>query len=144
MDIREITTRYYVAPQIGAEDFETLKSQGFTCVICNRPDEEIPESHHAAAMEAAAKAAGLAFVINPLTHDTMTDDRLALQRSTLEGAEGKVLAYCASGTRSTVAWVLGHADSASADELLEAAAQGGYHLDALRGRIEFLASRKSD
>ena len=51
-------------------------------------------------MEKAAKDVGLDFVINPLTHDTMTDDRLALQRATLEGAEGKVLAYCAR-TRST-------------------------------------------
>jgi uncharacterized protein (TIGR01244 family) len=142
MDIREITTRYYVSPQIDAEDMSKLKTQGFTCVICNRPDEEIPASHHALAMERAAKDAGLEFVINPLTHDTMTDERLALQRATLEGAEGKVLAYCASGTRSTVAWVLGHADSASPDALLEAAAKGGYHLEALRGRIEFIAEQK--
>lgn len=142
MDIREITPRYYVAPQIDAEDLSKLKAQGFSCVICNRPDEEIPASHHAVAMEKAAKDAGLAFVINPLTHDTMTDDRLALQRATLEEAEGKVLAYCASGTRSTVAWVLGHADCEPADALLQAAAQGGYHLDALRGRIEFIASQK--
>ncbi len=142
MDIREITPRYYVAPQIDAKDLSELKAQGFTCVICNRPDEEVPPSHHAVAMEKAAKDAGLDFVINPLTHDTMTDDRLALQRATLEGAEGKVLAYCASGTRSTVAWVLGHADSEPADALLGAAAQGGYHLDALRGRIEFIASQK--
>lgn len=142
MDIREITARYYAAPQINPEDFETLKSEGFSCVICNRPDEEIPASHHASVMEQAARAAGLEFVINPLTHDTMTDERLALQRATLEGAEGKVLAYCASGTRSTVAWVLGHADSDTPDALLEAAAKGGYHLDALRGRIEFLASQK--
>lgn len=142
MDIREITPRYYVSPQIAAEDLSALKADGFTCVICNRPDEEIPASHHAVKLEQAAKEAGLAFVINPLTHDTMTDDRLALQRASLEGAEGKVLAYCASGTRSTVAWVLGHADCMDADTLLQSAAQGGYHLDALRGRLEFIASQK--
>ena len=41
MDIREITPRYYVAPQIDAKDLSELKAQGFTCVICNRPDEEV-------------------------------------------------------------------------------------------------------
>ena len=142
MDIREITPRYFVSPQIDPVDMTELKSQGFTCVICNRPDEEIPPSHYASVMQEAAKEAGLNFIVNPLTHDTMTDERLALQRAELEGSDGKVLAYCASGTRSTVAWVLGHADSVSADALLEAAAQGGYHLEALRGRIEFIASQK--
>jgi uncharacterized protein (TIGR01244 family) len=141
MDIRQITPRYFVAPQISVEDVSQLPALGFTCLICNRPDVEIPPSHQAAAMQAAAEAAGLTFVINPLTHDTMTEDRLSVQRQALEGSEGKVLAYCASGTRSTVAWVLGHADSVSADELLMAATQGGYQLEALRPRIDAIAAQ---
>lgn len=139
MDIREITPRYSVSPQISAEDIPAIVAAGFTCIICNRPDGENPPSHYASEIEAAAKAAGLAFVTNPLTHETMTADRLALQRGTLEGAEGKVLAYCASGTRSTVAWMLGHADTMDADTLIGAAAAGGYQLEALRPQLELLA-----
>lgn len=139
MDIRDITPNYSVSPQISAEDIPSIASAGFTCIICNRPDAENPPSHYAAELEQAAKAAGLEFIINPLTHDTMTPDRLSLQRQTLEGSEGKVLAYCASGTRSTVAWMLGHADTYSADQLLDAAAQGGYHLEALRPQLEMMA-----
>ena len=139
MDIGEITPRYYVAPQIDAKDLSELKAQGFTCVICNRPDEEVPPSHHAVAMEKAAKDAGLDFVINPLTHDTMTDDRLALQRATLEGAEGKVLAYCASGTRSTIVWALGQAGTMSSDEIVEAARAAGYQLDNIRPTLDAIA-----
>ncbi|UZD91678.1 TIGR01244 family sulfur transferase [Cognatishimia activa] len=139
MDIREITPRYSVSPQIAAEDIPEIVAAGYTCVICNRPDVEIPPSHHATVIEAAAKAAGLDFIVNPLTHETMTADRLQLQRQTLEGAEGKVLAYCASGTRSTVAWMFGHADTLDADTLLNAAAAGGYHLEALRPQLEYLS-----
>lgn len=139
MDIREITPRYSVSPQISAEDIPAIVAAGFTCVICNRPDGEIPASHHACVIEAAAKAAGLTFVVNPLTHETMTPDRLQLQRQSLEASEGKVLAYCASGTRSTVAWMFGHADALDADTLLDAAAAGGYQLEALRPQIEYLA-----
>lgn len=142
MDIREITPRYFVSPQISVEDLAKLKAQGFSCVICNRPDGEVPPTHQAEMMEQAANTAGLRFVVNPLTHDGMTDERLSLQRETLEDADGKVLAYCASGTRSTVAWVLGHADCQAAEDLLTAAAEAGYHLDALRGRIEFIAAQK--
>ena len=56
MDIREITPRYSVSPQISAEDIPAIVAAGFTCVICNRPDGEIPPSHHASVIEAAAKA----------------------------------------------------------------------------------------
>ncbi|GAA6207046.1 protein tyrosine phosphatase family protein [Cognatishimia sp. WU-CL00825] len=141
MDIRQITPRYAVSPQISVEDIPALIEAGFTCLLCNRPDVEIPPSHQAAAMQTAAEAAGLNFVINPLTHDTMTPERLAIQRNTLENSPGKVLAYCASGTRSTVAWILGHATDVSADDLLQAAANGGYQLEALRPQINYLASQ---
>lgn len=144
MDIREITPRYCVSPQISVEDIPSLVELGFTSLICNRPDVEIPPSHQAAAMQAAAEAAGLTFVINPLTHDSMTEDRLGLQRQVLDQSSGKVLAYCASGTRSTVAWILGHAGSIPVDELFLAAAQGGYQLDALRPQVEFLAQQSDN
>ena len=80
MELRQVTPRYFVSPQISPEDVATLKDAGFTHVICNRPDEEIPASHHADVIGAAAEAAGLIFVVNPLTHQTMTPDRMALQR----------------------------------------------------------------
>lgn len=139
MDIREITPRYCVSPQISVEDIQILADLGFTTVICNRPDQEIPADLHACEMQQAAEAAGVTFVINPLTHDTMTPDRLGLQLQALEHCSGKTLAYCASGTRSTVAWVLGHAGMVPADDLFMAAAQGGYDLEALRPQVEYLA-----
>ncbi|TKZ21339.1 TIGR01244 family phosphatase [Shimia litoralis] len=140
MDIRQITPRYFVSPQISAEDIPAVVAAGISTVICNRPDAEIPPSHHALALKATAEAAGLTFVVNPLTHDTMTPDRLALQRDTLEQSDGKVLAYCASGTRSTVAWCLGHAKSIPVDDILGAAQSGGYALDALRPTLEQIAA----
>ena len=140
MDIRQITPRYFVSPQISAEDIPAVVAAGISTVICNRPDAEIPPSHHALALKATAEAAGLSFVVNPLTHDTMTPYRLALQRDTLEQSDGKVLAYCASGTRSTVAWCLGHANSIPVDDILGAAQSGGYALDALRPTLEQIAA----
>lgn len=138
MQLRQVTPRYFVSPQISAEDIAALAEAGFTHVICNRPDAEVPPSHQAAAIASAAEAAGLTFVANPLTHDTMTPDRIGLQRDTLETADGKVLAYCASGTRSTVAWTLGHVADLGADTVLQAAADAGYDLAALRPRLEMM------
>ncbi len=133
MDIRQITATYYSAPQLSPEDMPAVAAAGITTIICNRPDEEIPASHHAAVMKDAAEAAGLAFHILPLTHQTFTPENIARQRQLAEEAPGACLAYCASGTRSTIAWALGQAGHMPVDEIVSAAAQGGYDLSHLRG-----------
>jgi len=50
-----------------------------------------------------------------------------------------VLAYCASGTRSSVIWSLGQAGHLSTDEILAATAQAGYQLDQLRPALDAMA-----
>ncbi len=132
MDARCITPRYFVSPQIAVEDIPAIAEAGFKSVICNRPDAEVPPSHQAEAIRAAAEAAGLHFEVLELTHQTMTPDNVALQRNLAEGCEGPVLAYCASGTRCSVIWALGQAGDMSADEILSATAAAGYQLEQLR------------
>lgn len=141
MEARVITPRYSVSPQISAEDLPAIAAAGYKTVICNRPDEEVPPSHQAEAIRAAAEAAGLRFEVLPLTHQTMTPENVALQRELYEGGEGPVLAYCASGTRSSVVWALSQASDMSADDILEKTSAAGYQLDGLRPALESLASR---
>ncbi len=141
MDIRQITDRFFAAPQIDAADFAALADAGFGLVINNRPDAEVGPDHCSEAMQAAAEAAGLAFVVNPLTMDTMTPERQAIQRESLSGCEGKTLAYCRSGTRSTICWALAHAGSMETDNIVAAAAQGGYDIS---GLVPHLDAAKTD
>ena len=139
MDIRRITDRYAVSPMIDPTDLPEIKAAGFTTVICNRPDAEIPPSHQAVAMRIATEAAGLKFVDNPVTHAGLNEEMVMLQRDVLDDSEGPVLAYCASGTRSSIVWSLGQAGRMSADDILEATAKAGYDLGGLRPRLEALA-----
>lgn len=136
MDIRRISDRYAVSPQISAEDAPDIKAAGITCVICNRPDVEVPASHQAEAIRDAIEALGLRFEVLPITHQTMTPDRIAAQAAIIEASEGPVLAYCASGTRSTIVWALGQADKQDSDAILAAAARAGYDLAGLRPTLE--------
>ncbi|TCL09036.1 uncharacterized protein (TIGR01244 family) [Shimia isoporae] len=135
MDIRQITDRFFVSPQIEASDMQALADAGFTLVINNRPDAEVGPDHSSAAMQAAADAAGLAYVENPLTMETMTPDRQSLQRNASEEATGKVLAYCRSGTRSAICWTLSQAGRMKADDLLAATAAAGYDLGGLEQHL---------
>ncbi len=142
MDIRNITPRYSVAPQIEPQDFATLKAAGYTAVICNRPDAENPPALQTDAMAKAAAAAGLAFHVIPLTHQTMTPDNIAAQKNAMTSSEGPVLAYCASGTRCSVIWSLMQAGEMSTDDILAATAKAGYQLEGLRPTLEAIAAGK--
>ncbi|MEN9060319.1 TIGR01244 family sulfur transferase [Ponticoccus litoralis] len=141
MEPRIITDRYHVSPQISPEDAAAIKQAGYTLVIDNRPDGEVPPDFQADAMRVAMESAGLRFEVLPLTHQTMNADNIMRQGELIEGAEGKVLAYCASGTRSTVVWALGKASDLGADTVLETAARAGYNLEGLRPTLRALAER---
>lgn len=141
MDLRAITDSYSVAPQLEPADMATLAASGVTTVICNRPDGENPPPLQAAAMQAAAEAAGLAFVFNPVVGGQLTMDNVDEQRDAIDGAEGPVVAYCASGNRSTVVWALGMAGSLPTDEIIARGEKWGYQLQWLRAQIDTLAKR---
>ncbi|MDP4992834.1 MAG: TIGR01244 family sulfur transferase [Marivita lacus] len=136
MDIRPITDRYSVSPQIDPEDAAAIKAAGITTVICNRPDAEVPPSHQADTIRAAIEAQGLRFEVLPITHQTLTPDRIAQQAALVDASDGPVLAYCASGTRCSILWALGQAGQQSADDILGAVARAGYDLSGLRPTLE--------
>jgi uncharacterized protein (TIGR01244 family) len=142
MDIRPLTPRYAVSPQISVEHLPAIAEAGITTVICNRPDAENPVQLQAAAIRAAAESAGLCFEVLELTHQTMTPENVARQRALIEGSEGRVLAYCASGTRSSVIWALGQANDLGPDEVLAATTAAGYQLAGLRPTLEQLAKTR--
>lgn len=119
-----------------------LADLGITTVICNRPDSEIPPQLQADAMEAAARDAGVEFHRLPLTHQTMTPENVAAQMGHAAAAKGAVLAYCASGTRSTVVWCFGQAGDMPTDEILAAARVGGYDLASIAPTLDAIAQSK--
>ncbi|MFW5655252.1 MAG: TIGR01244 family sulfur transferase [Roseicyclus sp.] len=140
MDLRQIADGYAVTPQIEPGDMAELAQAGVTTVICNRPDAENPPALQAAAMQEAAEAAGIAFVFNPVTSGMLTEANVEEQAEAIAASEGPVVAYCASGNRSTVVWALGVADRMSPEEILARAASGGYDLNWLRPQLETLAA----
>lgn len=116
-----------------------LVEAGISVIICNRPDSEIPADRQSGAIRAAAEAAGIGFVDNPVTYQTITPERLDVQREVLDRDDAKVLAYCKTGTRSTVLWAMVQATSVPVDDIMSAAEAAGYQLAGLRPQLEVLA-----
>jgi uncharacterized protein (TIGR01244 family) len=141
LEIRPLSSDYAVSPQIDPEDLPAIVAAGYTTVINNRPDGEIPPSHHDAAMRAAAEAAGLRFVSNPVIGGALTLENVTAQAEAMAGSEGPVLAYCASGNRSSIVWALSQAGRMETDAILAATERAGYQQDHLRPQIDALASR---
>jgi len=140
MDIRPLTERYAVSPQIAPGDLVAIKAAGYTTVIDNRPDTEITPDLQAQTMRAAADALGLVFVVNPVIGGALTMENVTVQRAAIAATSGPVLAYCASGNRSSVVWALSQAGTRPTEELIGLPARFGYQLEHLRGQIDALAA----
>ena len=136
MDIRPLTPDYAVSPQIEAADLPAIKAAGYTCIINNRPDGEIPPHLHGDEMRRGAEALGLTFIINPVIGGMMTMDNVTAQEAAIAAASGPVLAYCASGNRSSVVWALAETGKRPVDDLIGLPARFGYQLEHLRREIE--------
>jgi uncharacterized protein (TIGR01244 family) len=141
MDIRALTPDYAVSPQIEPGDLAAIRAAGYVTVIDNRPDSEIPDHLHTPVMQAAAEALGLIFVANPVIGGQWTLENATAQAAAIAASPGPVLAYCASGNRSSIVWALANAGRHPVEELVGLPARFGYQLDHLRPQIEALAQQ---
>ena len=116
--------------QLRPDDIAAAAAEGVAVIVNNRPDGEEPGQPASADIERAAKAAGLRYHHIPITGGIAPDQVAAMARA-LE--EGRTLAFCRSGTRSTHLWALAiHSRGADGATILAAAAGAGYDLARLR------------
>ena len=105
-------------------------------IVNNRPDHEEADQPEGAEIEAAARAAGVEYRFVPVWSG-ISEAEVAAMVEALEAAEGKVLAFCRSGTRSTMLWALARARMGEKGEsLAEKAAAAGYDLAPIRGFLD--------
>ena len=141
MDIKPLSPTFAVSPQIGVEDIPAIVAAGYTTIICNRPDAEVPPSHQARAIGDAAKAAGLNFVVQPVTHQGLNMEMIAGQKASMDAADGPILAYCASGTRSSIVWSFAQAGEMPTQDIIAATSAAGYDLGGMGPQIDAIANR---
>lgn len=140
--IRKIDETISVAPQIKPEDVAQIAAAGFKAIINNRPDEEEAGQPDGDAVAQAAAVEGLSYVAIPITHAGFSANQVEAMAEALAGADGPVLAYCRSGTRSCNLWALAAASKGGVpDELTAKAAGAGYDISGLRPLLETLSGR---
>ena len=141
--IRVLNETVSVAPQISPEHVVALAGEGYVMIINNRPDGEEPGQPTGDAIRAAAEGAGLKYAAIPVTHAGFSHPQLDAMAQALVEAEGRVLAYCRSGTRSCNLWALAAAKAGRNPDLLVAQAENaGYDLTAIRPLLDTLSSQR--
>ena len=134
--IKRLTPFLSVAAQLQPADMALLASNGFRCVINNRPDNEGEGQPSSEAMRAAAEASGLEYHHLPVVSGQITEADVAAFRALLERIKGPALAFCRTGTRSASLWALAEAHHLDPQVLLQTAQQASYDLSGLLPRMQ--------
>lgn len=140
---RSLDETVMVSPQISVADVAAAADQGITLIINNRPEDESADQTKGDDIKAAAHAKGLHYIAIPITHAGFSLPQVKAMAVALSGAEGKVLAYCRSGTRSTLLWALAQAQRGeNVDGLSAKAARAGYDLTPIRTMLDMAAGSR--
>lgn len=141
-----LTDQFYVSPQISLDDVALAAEQGFTLIVSNRPDGEMPGQPPSAEMEAAAKAANIQYAHIPIDGRGLSMSHISALKSALnEVKNGKALAFCASGTRSVILRSYSAAtEGRPSEEIIAEAAAAGFNISPHAQALESLAARTEE
>jgi len=104
--IRRFDEKVIVGGQITPAEVPGLASEGVTMIVNNRPDHEDPDQPLAADIEEAAAAAGIAYRHVPIVRGIGPGDIESMREAMEACGEGRMLAFCRSGTRSAMVCAL--------------------------------------
>lgn len=142
--MQAITDNFFVTGQIHAEHFALAKEQGITLIINNRPDGEENGILSVSDAQNLATEQGITYLHlpmangQPLPEDLIPNMQAALQAQTENN--GKTLAHCRSGTRSSFLWAAVQIieGQASAQETIQMAAKAGINLTSFMPFLQHL------
>lgn len=139
--IVQITPQFAVSAALAPADLALAAGMGFRAVLSNLPDGELPGAPGSAEERELAARAGLGFAHVPVRKGDL--DFAAIARdmlAALDGLEPPVLAHCASGQRSALAWAIAAVGCHSVDGVLAALSSAGFSFAPLREVLDDLAA----
>lgn len=101
LPLRAVAPDLCVAPQLTPDAMAEAARMGIRSVVNNRPDfEHGPDQATNAAIEAAARAAGLEYRFLPVAGGYQSPAEIAAMAQLLAELPRPILAFCRSGSRS--------------------------------------------
>ena len=135
--IIQITPHFAVTGALQPDNFAEIAAMGFKSVLSNLPDGESSRHPSSAEERELAARAGLGFRHVPTVKaDALSDPVVEGVTQALTELDGPVLAHCASGLRSAVAWAAAASRAQPVDRVLAVLEKAGFNLAALREELE--------
>jgi sulfide:quinone oxidoreductase len=125
---KNLSDRLLVCGQPQLADFESLSASGVTRVICNRPDGEEVGQPTMDDIEQVLSAQGIEFFRYPVNPNTFPGSDLAAMAEAFDAGDGKILAFCRTGTRSANLWVVTRAPDEQG-AAMETARSAGFEMN---------------
>ena len=136
MNLKPLTADLSVTPQIEPSEIAELAARGFKSIIGNRPEGETPEQPAWSSLATQAEQHGLAALQVPVTVDQIGAADVERFAQALRDLPKPIAAFCRTGTRAAMLWALANPQGQTADERIRIAADQGFDLESLRGRLE--------
>ena len=106
MELKKITEKVIVSPQITAADMDDIKAAGIRAIICNRPDGEGADQPTFEELTQTAAKLGLDMRHIPVSGGMVHDADVGKFSAQFAALPKPMLAFCRTGTRSATLWSL--------------------------------------
>ena len=140
--MKKVSDNYYVSSQISEEDLDGLKNEGFSLVVCNRPNGEEESQIDFEIIQKRCESMGLTFINLPMIPGNL-ESELILETKKILDKNQKTLAYCRTGTRCINLWACANVFKEKVDETIKMGTEAGYNLDHLRPMLDAIRSSSS-
>lgn len=137
---------FFIAGQLNAKDFATAKDNDISLIINNRPDGEEIGILPVAEAQQLAEQHNMQYLHLPMANgQPLPEDLIPAMATALaeqEAANGKVLAHCRTGTRSSFLWGMIQImkGEKSAEQIIQLGAQAGINLAGFAPVLQSLES----
>ena len=140
--MKKVSDNYYVSSQISEEDLVSFKNEGFSLIVCNRPNGEEENQTDFELIRKQCESIGLIFMNLPMVPGDLQSELIFETKKILDTNQ-KTLAYCRTGTRCINLWACANVFKEEVDETIKMASRAGYDLDHLRPMLDSIHSSSS-
>jgi len=129
--MKELPGDVFVTGQLLATQMSALIDQGVMTFINNRPDMEFSLQPTSKELEKIARDRGVDYHHIPMTGG-VTQGLIEASKTVFSDLPRPIVAFCASGMRSSVLWAFANVQVLGVDEVMNALTKTGFNLEQIR------------
>ena len=140
--MKELPGDVFVTGQLLPAQMQALAEQGVMSFINNRPDMEAPLQPLSDDIEKITQDLGVDYLHIPMAGG-LTQGLIEAAENAFANLPRPIVAFCASGMRSTALWAFAHAEKIGVDGVMTAVSAAGYNLEQIRAPLEAHVASKT-